>query len=529
MTKRQLWFVTRPERDPRYHAEAVQLLAKATENFTVKWNGNREAHKNYEQVLADAGLKRNNISADGSGGRTWCAMLKTFAYCYIDLEGDVKPTKVGQALINEDKEYENVKKQILTLQIPNAYFMESGFRPKFDDGFKIRPARFLIRLVQSKELEYYVTKEEITYFVLKAKRDNDYNNVIQEILEYRNSCIEAQEKMKEDIAVEIDHRKRSDHAARNYYQAHSDVAHTFMMLCEYTDLVTYERGEAKLFTQQELLDDAAEVLQLYDERYPFNNRYLISYERMAQNNGLDVDSYKASSYGNIKPATNQTKRDIKVEKIRSTIPNQVDMCKEELATYFTSSFGKKEANEIAERLVQLKPDYSTVNGGFVERYLGELTPAEFEKETVKVLEAIGFDVIYQPKVNGKNTEIEIFVSYQGKHCGIIDTKHYPTGFSLSQNWANYMGSEYVVNYLKYGPETLSFYGYVTSEEFKGETKLKSITKLAGKLTGEHIEGFMITRNTLLEFLDSCLENSIVKDARIAHFLSLIKNQGIKNI
>ncbi|MBK5500158.1 AlwI family type II restriction endonuclease [Peribacillus sp. TH14] len=525
MSERKVWFITRPERDPRFHAEAIKALAESTNDFSTKWQGNREAHKHFEEVLALKGLKRNNISNDGSGGRTWCAMLKTFAYCYIDHKGYVKPTKVGQALIDGVNEYQNVKKQILTLQIPNAYFLESGFRPKFASAFHIRPARFLVQLVQSHELEYYVTKEEITYFVLTAQHDNELQATIKRILNFRNSDDSTKEALKQKVAVEYDHRARNDHAARDYFQAHSDVAHTFMMLCEYTGLVEYHRREAILTIEADLSEEAKKVIAYYDERYPFNARYLISSERMAQNNGLDIDSYKFNGFGAIKPSNNQLKFKNKIEAIINDVPNAVEMTKEELLPWFIPVFGQREAQKIVDGFIIDKPELTAVPSEFVEKYLGELSPSEFEKETVKILKAIGFEVEYQPKLNGTSTEIEIFVQY-GDQSGIIDTKHYHSGFPLSQNLANYMGSEYIPNYLDYGNSPLSFYGYITSAKYTGEKKLQSITVLAEKLTGHHIEGFLMQRDMLIGFLDSCLEKGLTKEQRIRIFINAIQNVGI---
>ncbi|MDY7433500.1 AlwI family type II restriction endonuclease [Bacillus sp. V26] len=528
MTERKVWFITRPERDPHFHSNAIKALAEATDNFTIKWQGNRDAHKRYETVLASKGLKRNNISNDGSGGRTWCAMLKTFAYCYINIDGFVKPTKAGHALINGIKEYENVKKQILTLQIPNAYFMESGFRPKFTSSFRIRPARFLIKLVQRADLNYHLTKEEITYFVLTAQQDKEQDKVAERIIQYRKSSTFDKEQMKQEIAVNYDHRARNDHAARDYYQAHSDVAHTFMLLCEYTALVEYQRREAVLKTNQHLANEALKILDYYDERYPFNTRYLISIERMAQNNGLDVDSYKASNFGEMKPANNQEKKQNKIEAVLNAIPNASELTEEELFSHFLSTFGPKEAKKIVKKLTFQKTEISSIPSAFVEKYLGELTPAEFEKETLKIFEAIGFETVYQPKVNDKQTEIEILLKYEDK-CGIIDTKYYQNGFALSQNLANYMASEYILNYLQYEGKQLSFYGYVTSEKFSGDKKLSSITSLSRKLVGREIEGIMITRKVLIGFLDYCVENELTKNERVEHFISNIQNRGFNNL
>lgn len=525
MSERKVWFVTRPERDPQFHPDAMKALAIATNNFTVVWQGNREAHKQFEMTLAQMNLKRNNISNDGSGGRTWCAMLKTFAYCYINQDGYVKPTKVGKALIGGENVYKNVKKQILTLQIPNAYFLEAGFKPKYSPNFRIRPARFLIKAVHSHELDFYVTKEEITYFVLTAQTDSELPKIIEKIVKFRNSTTEEQNLMKQEIAVEYDHRARNDHAARDYFQAHSDVAHTFMMLCEYTGFVEYVRGDAILKIDPLLVGEAKKLLEEYDLRYPFNTRYLISLERMAQNNGLDVDSYKASDFGDVKPATNALKLKNKVENILKNIPNVSELSKEELKSFLEGEIGPNKLDEILDELILNKPVINYVPPEFVEKYLGELTPAEFEKETVKILEAIGFDVTYQPKIEGRATEIEIYLKYKNI-SGIIDTKYYTSKFTLNQSLANYMASEYINNYLKYNNQELSFYGYITSEKYTGEKKLHSITELAKKLTGKHIEGFLMQRDVLIGFLDYCLENNLSVDERIELFVSKINNSGI---
>ncbi|MEE6748740.1 hypothetical protein [Limosilactobacillus reuteri] len=100
MVERNFWFVTRPLRDPQYHADGLRALQKVTDNFTLKWKGNRSLHRKYEQCLIDAGMKQNNISHDGSGGRTWAAMLKTYSYVYENTDGLLKPTKVARAILN---------------------------------------------------------------------------------------------------------------------------------------------------------------------------------------------------------------------------------------------------------------------------------------------------------------------------------------------------------------------------------------------------------------------------------------------
>nr|WP_306584366.1 hypothetical protein [Exiguobacterium sp. SL14] len=137
-------------------------------------------------------------------------MLRTFSYIYIDDTGTLKPTKSGLALLAGVKVRENVTKQILTLQIPNAYFLDSGFRPQFESDFQIRPARFLIRLVNQNELDYYVTKEEIVFFVLTAHQDKELLSVTQNIKRFRLADAGAKEEMKNQIVADFEHRERSD-------------------------------------------------------------------------------------------------------------------------------------------------------------------------------------------------------------------------------------------------------------------------------------------------------------------------------
>ncbi|MDI4688541.1 hypothetical protein MKZ46_21490, partial [Pseudoalteromonas shioyasakiensis] len=136
--------------------------------------------------------------------------------------------------------------------------------------------------------------------------------------------------MKQDIAAKFDHRERSDKGARDFYEAHSDVAHTFMLISDYTGLVEYIRGKALKGDSSRINEIKQEIAEI-EKRYPFNTRYMISLERMAENSGLDVDSYKASRYGNIKPAANSSKLRAKAERILAQFPSIESMSKEEIA------------------------------------------------------------------------------------------------------------------------------------------------------------------------------------------------------
>jgi len=528
-SERKVWFITRPERDPVFHVDALRSLQTTTNNFSEKWSGERALHKRFEEVLANDGLKRQNISNDGSGGRTWAAMLRTFSYVYLDDLGKLKPTKAGLALLAGAKIRENVAKQILTLQIPNAYFLDSGFRPKFEADFQIRPARFLIRLVNQKELDYYITKEEIVFFALTAHQDKDLLSVTQKIKQFREADVSAKEEMKNQIVAAFEHRERSDKAARDFAAAHGDVAHTFMMLCDYTELADYVRGDA-LRVPAEKQENTAQKLTELDVRYPFSKRYLISPERYAEHAGLDVDSYKASSYGSISPATNSAKSLLKAHQLLAKYPLIQTMSEEEILAILKQQLTDKEARKYAALLAD--PQYSALNEDFVESYLNEENDRTFEDKTAEILKAIGFDVELRPKSVGANvqTQIEILIHTDEENICIIDAKMYRPKFPLSANLASHMGSEYLPNYQGYKGKNVSSFGYVTVSDWSGELNLKKITEKANvTIPGSNIKGALITANALLGFLDYCLDNEIDTEERKRLFMSCFTNQGYRTV
>lgn len=529
MLERKVWFITRPERDPKFHVDALRALAIATNNFSVVWAKNRDAHKRYEEVLATEGLKRDNISHDGSGGRTWAAMLRTFGYVYLNDDGYLVLTKVGEKILHSEKVRENITKQILTLQIPNAYFLDSGFKPKFEEGFQIRPARFLIRLVNQRILDYYVTKEEITFFALTAKRDDELHSVTQNILNFRKATPEEKIKIKEYIAKKFDHRQRVDRDARDYENAHGDVAHTFMMLCDYTGLVDYVRGDA-LRLPSEKQEETSKQLEYLESRYPFNKRYLISLERFAENAGLDVDSYKASAFGSLPPATNRSKSIKKVHRLLSSYPLIQELSIEKIKQILEQELSTNEAKKFAEEIHQ--HTYNALNEDFVESYLFEDDATAFEDKTGDILKAIGFEVEMRPKPVNEDvrTEIEILIHVDENTICILDAKNYKEKFTLSAGLASHMGSEYIPNYQGYKGKTVSYFGYITSNDFGGERQLVNIAKKAIHFHPDNeVTGAIFTAKALLGFLDYCLEKNLTKDESRKKFISLFKNKGYKSV
>ena len=530
--ERTLWFITRPERDPKFHVDALKALKDATNDFTVKWQGNRQVHLKYERELINHEVKRKNVSKDGSGGRTWVAMLKTFSYVYTNTQGFLKVTRVGKALLNDTKIRSNIIKQILTLQIPNAYFLSSGFRPKFEQGFKIHPARFLVKLCSQKELDYYLTKEEITFFVLKAKTNNELWEVKEQILEFRFATQEKKQKIKREIAALHDHRERSDKGARDFESAHSDVSHTFMLMCDYTELVEYIRGKY-IMVPAESREETLTEIEKFEKRYPFSSRYLLSFERFSEHAGLDIDRYKSSPFGDISPATNNAKNQKKVRQLLAAYPSIGNMSKQEMVRVLNQEFSKKESEKYAEALKE--ESYSSLNEDFVEGYLNELDNLAFEDKSAEVLRAIGFKVELRPKptVQDVLTEIEILIHVDEDNILILDAKNYKEKFPLSASLSSHMASEYIPIYDGYEGKNVVGFGYLTAtDKWSGERNLEKITnkvKTQSSFENRNIQGAIISASALLGYLDYCLENDISVEDRKYWFSSLFTNASYRSV
>ncbi|EIC6076504.1 AlwI family type II restriction endonuclease [Listeria monocytogenes] len=523
---RTTWFVTRPQRDPQFFSQALEALKKATSNFNEKWSSNREIHKKYEKFLAENGLKKENISSDGSGGRTWVAMLRTYSLVYIDPNsGKLIPTKVGIALLNGKKRYENVTKQLLTLQIPNAYFVSSGFRPKYDKGFSIRPIRFLIKLTCQSSLEYYITKEEIIFFAMTAKQDCELDAVIERIKDFRLSDSKKRNYLKQSIAT-IDYRERSDKGARGFEEANGDVAHTLMLQASYTELVKYSAG--KLIIEQSPIEfkKVMQTLSEYDERYPFDSRYEISEPRFSEHAGLDIDSYKSRPIVNTKVASNQQKIDLQLKKIVSKSPNLIGQDYDEIVKILFVNFPPKKAKELAHKIVEMTPKHNQMDEGFITSYLNQTNDLEFEKQTVEVLRALGFETVLQPKpvVKGVRTSIEILIHLDAQNIAIIDAKNYKKKFTLTANLANYMATEYIPIYQGYDGKNVTHFGYITASKIGGSSNLKKIVHTARTYNDKfRVNGFLISAPALLGLLDYCIENSIDNSRRKQYFLTLLND------
>ena len=122
--------------------------------------------------------KTLNKGEYGSGGRTWAALLNQYGLWYNP--NNVTITEAGRAIIDGKDRYGQTQQQILNLQHPSAYVEHK----KLEDGFRIFPFRFLLRLLLDKRLEY-LAEIEVALFIINTKTDSEYKSKVTKILAFR--------------------------------------------------------------------------------------------------------------------------------------------------------------------------------------------------------------------------------------------------------------------------------------------------------------------------------------------------------
>lgn len=526
MANRNFWFVTRPLRDPQYHADGLRALKKATNNFSQPWKGNRVLHRKYEQYLVDAGMKQDHISRDGSGGRTWAAMLKTYNYVYEDQQGVLRPTKVAKAILNRFKVPENIRKQVLTLQIPNSYFLSPAFKPKYAPGYRIQPVIFLIRLANSQKLNKYITKDEIILFAMTAKRDDELDQQIDKILEYRNSD--------QDTKAEIEHRIFSENGditridSRKDFSKYTDVATTFTILCRFTEYAVQDHSTGGL----KGIDNSAkwDEFEKFCLRYPFNRRIDTDPLYYTLNAGLDVDTYKVQYAGDAKPASRTKKRIIKAQLLLKDYPQPEDLPLQELIAILSKEFIATQAKQIATDVKARK--FKSSSDSFVDAYLNESDNLEFERKTARVLQGFGLNVELHPtpttKFNNSNENIDILDDACGEKIILVDTKNYAENFNLSAAFRNIMANSYLAGYKGFNGMNPNYYCYVTANTNSNINNLLKINELAKKHNNLNVHGMMISASALYWLLNYCSEQNVPEEERIFMFIKLFKDTSYES-
>lgn len=465
------WWVTRPKRKLNSIPEVLATFAELSLN--QEWEGQRGSHLAYEEALEEAGLKRIGDRRDqtGGGARTYKAWLFSLGLIFTqESTGKIKLTLAGEAIMNGESPVKILTNQILKYQFPSAFSIGRGVQVA--DRFKIRPFRFLLKLLCDNRIGYLSEDEIAKIVVTEAENESDkcYEYIVNRIEQYRSH---GDSILSNDFFEKYKSSKGEINLAHPYSHL-IDLANTLVNWLEYTQMVKRENSTVRI-----LEDKFEEVKSLVSQSVSFIDRPEQE-EYFQRKYGVDLNHHKDN-------------RDLNKS---ITITPKVIAKQKVMQAYIAESLNRP-ITKITSNLVEYIVDTTGIDGGTVEEILYETYPhgsicsfmtkyfemafkgrdeaTEFEKATVELFrDVFGFRTKHVGRI-GLTPDV-LLVSDICGYQAIIDNKAYQH-YSISNDHHNRMVHNYIQGISNYGEEgkPLAFYSYIAGGFSKNiDTQLKSI-------------------------------------------------------
>lgn len=447
------WWVTRPKRRltsvPEVLAEIVDV------SLNEEWQGQRDTHLSFEEALEQAGLKRQGERRDqtGGGGRTYQAWVSSLGLTFKQkATGQLKLTLAGEAIMAGDSPVAVIKNQILKYQFPSAFSL--GRSVNVSARFKIRPFRFLLRLLNDSQINY-LTEEEIAKVVItEAENETDvcYDYIVKKILEFRDhgdTCLRSD-------FITVYSSGRGTINLIKPYQHLTDIANTLVNWLEYSQLVIREDKKMQIIEDkrsevQSILSSVPHFIERPEEHEYFQRKYGIDPKHTKDTRNLITSqtiTAKIIAEHKIKQAFIAESLKAPISKITSALVDKI-----------AEKTGLTE--KMVEESLQKSYPHGAV-GAFMTEYFemafrGRDDATEFELATVELFKnVLGFEAEHVGPI-GLTPDVFI-LSNESRYVGIIDNKAY-SKYTISNDHHNRMVHNYIKSYSK-EKYPLAFFSYI---------------------------------------------------------------------
>ncbi len=450
------WWVTRPKRKLNSVPEVLTTFAELS--LDEEWQGQRGTHLSLEEALEQAGLKRVGERRDqtGGGARTYKAWIKSLGLIFTqESTGQIKLTLAGDAIMAGASPVKVLKNQILKYQFPSSFSIGRGV--KMSPRFKIRPFRFLLRLLSDERLDYYVTEEEIAKIVItEADKETSarFNYVVERIIQFRNVG---------DSCLEIDYFDKYGPSKGKVNPDHpfshlKDTANTLINWIEYTQLA--KRNDSRQLVV--LYDKKEEVAEILATNPAFIARPE-EHEYFQRKYGVDPEHTKDTR--NLTATRTVTHTIIAEQKIKQafiseSLKKPIGSITAELVDKIVDMTGI-DANLVEESLQKFYPHGAI--GSFMTEYFemafrGRDNAIEFELATVEIFKNVfGLRAEHVGPV-GLTPDV-LVLSDSDRFVGIIDNKAY-SKYSITNDHRNRMIHNYIETYRE-SEYPLEFFSYIS--------------------------------------------------------------------
>lgn len=450
------WWVTRPKRKLNSIPDVLSTFAEIS--LDQEWQGQRESHLSFEDALEQAGLKRKGERRDqtGGGARTYKAWVASLGLIFTqESTGKTKLTLAGEAIMAGESPVEVLKNQILKYQFPSSFSLSRGVQVA--PRFKIRPFRFLLKLLNDSDIEYLTEEEIAKIIVTKAEDETDkcYRYIVDKILEFR----QRGDTIHEEDYFDKYKSSKGEVNPEHPFSHLMDLANTIVNWLEYTQLVKRDNGRVSILDDKRL-----EVQNILSVCPPFIDRPE-EHEYFQRKYGLDPKHKKDTR--NLTKSKTITAKIIAEQKIKQAYISE--SLKKPITKITTSLIDKIaehtgfEDKLVEEILLKFYPRGSV--GAFMTEYFemafkGRDEATDFEKATVELFQNVfGFEAKHVGPI-GLTPDVLILSDADG-YQAIIDNKAY-SKYTISNDHHNRMVHNYIKNLERYSNSDvpLAFFSYI---------------------------------------------------------------------
>lgn len=486
------WWVTRPKR--KLNSIPEVLAAFADLSLNQEWDGQRGSHLAYEEALEAAGLKRVGERRDqtGGGARTYKAWLASLGLIFVqESTGKIKLTLAGEAIMNGDSPIAVLKNQILKYQFPSSFSLGRGVNVA--SRFKIRPFRFLLRLLFDSRIEYLTEEEIAKIIVTEAEKETDkcFEYIVGRIIEFRNYGDEC---LEEDFFLKYQSSKGGINLEHPYSHL-IDLANTLVNWLEYTQLIKRENGQVRILEEKR-----DEVCQILSTTPPFIDRPE-EQEYFQRKYGIDPKHRKDDR--NLLQTSNISAKTIAVQKIKKAyitlaLSKPITGVTTDIIDYIVQTTGI-DGKVVEEVLVESYPRGSI--SAFMTKYFemafkGRDEAVEFELATAELFhDVFGFQTKHVGPM-GLTPDVLLYSVEMGWQA-IIDNKAY-SKYSITNDHRNRMVHNYLANIDRYSERQapVAFFSYIAGGFGERiDTQIKSIYDATG------VPGSAITVSNIIKMVE----------------------------
>lgn len=454
------WWVTRPKRKLNSIPEVLATFAEVS--LDQEWQGQRDSHLSFEDLLEQTSLKRIGERRDrtGGGGRTYQAWVMSLGLIFIhEATKKIKLTLAGEAIMNGESPVDVLKHQILKYQFPSAF--STGRNINVSPRFKIHPFVFILRLLADTRVNHLSTEELAKIVIVEAENESEqcFEHIVSRIIQFRNfgdQCLDS------DFSEKYSPSKGAG-STQGPYAHLLDVSNTLINWLEYTQLAIRDPDDNNLL---KIIDGKYDEVKYIVSNPPAFIDRPNSHEYFQRKYGVDPNHRKDTR--DLTGATTITALIIAEQKIKNafiaeSIRQPISSVTTQLIDSISESTGIRQ--ETVEATLNKFYPYGSI-GAFMTTYFemafkGTEHASDFEIATTEI-----FNSVFKLKAThigqqGRTPDVLVVSDLSG-FCGIIDNKAYHN-YSITNDHHNRMVHNYIGGLNNYydGPQPLSFFSYIS--------------------------------------------------------------------